>query len=79
METSFGTSGPESIVCVGNIFIGQTESPLLIKPFIVDLTKSEICCVMVSGFASISGSLLGALLKMGYKTYLTNLNLLVCL
>ena len=65
VEISFGTTGPESTACVGNIFVGMTESPLLIKPFIDDLTKSEICCVMVSGFASIAGSVLGAYIKMG--------------
>ena len=65
VEVSCGTTGPESTACVGNIFVGMTESPLLIKPYIDDLTKSELFCVMVSGFASIAGSVLGGYIKMG--------------
>ena len=64
-EVSCDTSGPETTACAGNIFVGMTESPLLIRPFINDLTKSEICTVMVSGFASIAGSVMGAYIKMG--------------
>ena len=43
-EISCGTSGPETVAVVGNIFIGQTESPLLIKPYLKDLTVSEVFC-----------------------------------
>jgi len=64
-EVSCDTSGPETTACAGNIFVGMTESPLLIRPFINDLTKSEILTVMVSGFASIAGSVMGAYIKMG--------------
>jgi len=64
-EVSCDTSGPETTACAGNIFVGMTESPLLIRPYINDLTKSEICTVMVSGFASIAGSVMGAYMKMG--------------
>ena len=66
MEVTCGTSAPESMACAGNIFVGIAESPLLIRPYIENLTHSEIFCVMVSGFASIAGSVFGAYLKMGY-------------
>ena len=53
MEITCDVSGPEAIVCVGNIFVGQTESPLLIKPFIKNLTQSELFVVMVSGLGKL--------------------------
>ncbi|CAG5102303.1 Oidioi.mRNA.OKI2018_I69.chr1.g237.t2.cds [Oikopleura dioica] len=65
MEITCDVSGPEAIVCVGNIFVGQTESPLLIKPFIKNLTQSELFVVMVSGLASIAGSVFGLFVNMG--------------
>lgn len=65
MEISCGTSGPETTACIGNIFVGMTESPLLVRPFLNDMTHSEITCVMVCGFASLAGSVLGAYIKMG--------------
>lgn len=49
----------------GNIFVGQTESPLLIRPYINDLTTSELHAVMVAGFGTIAGSVLGAYLGFG--------------
>lgn len=60
-----GTSGAESIVAVASPFIGQGESALLIRPFIPYMTKSELHQVMTSGFATISGSVLYAYMKMG--------------
>lgn len=56
MQKSMGTSGSESLSAAGNIFVGQTESPLLIRPFIKDLTTSELAAVMTGGFATIAGS-----------------------
>ncbi|CBY19693.1 unnamed protein product [Oikopleura dioica] len=55
----------EAVACVGNIFVGIAESPLLIRPYIDHMTYSEIFCVMTSGFSSIAGSVLGAYLKLG--------------
>ena len=49
----------------GNIFVGQTEAPLLIAPFIENLTTSELHAVMVCGFGTVSGSVLGAYLSFG--------------
>ena len=57
MEITCDVSGPEAIVCVGNIFVGQTESPLLIKPFIQNLTQSELFVVMVSGLGKLKNFL----------------------
>lgn len=50
-----GTSGAETLVCTANIFIGQTEAPLLIRPFIAGLTRSELITVMIAGFATMAG------------------------
>uniref|UniRef100_UPI00398F07D7 solute carrier family 28 member 3-like n=1 Tax=Pristiophorus japonicus TaxID=55135 RepID=UPI00398F07D7 len=65
MQITMGTSPTESMVTAGNIFLGQTEAPLLIRPFIIDLTKSELHSVMTSGFATIAGSVLGAYVSFG--------------
>jgi nucleoside permease NupC len=68
MEISCGTSGPETVSCVGNIFVGMTESPLLVRPYLKNLTQSELFCIMVSGMASLAGSVLGAYIKMGISS-----------
>ncbi|XP_067884977.1 solute carrier family 28 member 3-like [Heterodontus francisci] len=65
MQVSMSTSPTESLVAAGNIFVGQTESPLLIRPYIADLTRSELHSVMTSGFATIAGSVLGAYVSFG--------------
>lgn len=49
------TSGSESLSVSGNIFVGQTEAPLLVKPFLATMTRSELFTVMVGGFATIAG------------------------
>jgi CNT family concentrative nucleoside transporter len=54
-----GTSGAETLVCTANIFIGQTEAPLLIRPYMDGLTNSEVVLVMLAGFATMAGSTLG--------------------
>lgn len=61
------TSRPESMSAAANIFVGQTEAPLVIKPFIPNLTKSELFAVMVGGLASIAGSVLAGYAGMGVK------------
>ncbi|MGE3610464.1 MAG: NupC/NupG family nucleoside CNT transporter [Bacteriovoracaceae bacterium] len=53
-------SGPENLSASANIFLGQTEAPLLIKPYLEGMTKSEIFCVMVGGMASSAGGVLAA-------------------
>ncbi len=55
-----GTSGAESLSNTANIFVGQTEAPLLIKPYIEKMTKSEIFTIMVGGMATIAGGVMAA-------------------
>ncbi|MEY4581058.1 MAG: hypothetical protein RL701_5761 [Pseudomonadota bacterium] len=59
-----GTSGAESFSTVADIFVGQTEAPLVIRPYIARLTRSEIMACMTAGFASTSGSVLAAYVVM---------------
>ena len=60
MKRIMGLSGPESIAAVGNIFLGQTESPLLVKPYLDKMTMSEMLCLMSGGMATIAGGVLAA-------------------
>ncbi|MGL5243944.1 MAG: NupC/NupG family nucleoside CNT transporter [Sarcina sp.] len=60
-----GTSGAETLSAVGNIFLGQTEAPLLIKPYIKKMTKSEICAIMVGGMATVAGGVMAGYVAMG--------------
>ena len=55
-----GISGPESLSVAGNIFLGQTESPLMIKAYLEKMSKSEILLVMIGGMATVAGSVLAA-------------------
>lgn len=64
MARTMRLSGAESLSAAGNIFLGQTEAPLLIKPFIASMTKSELLCLMTGGMATIAGSVLGAYVGM---------------
>ncbi|HEX9633574.1 MAG TPA: nucleoside transporter C-terminal domain-containing protein [Gemmatimonadales bacterium] len=59
-----GTSGAETLSATGNIFVGQTEAPLLIKPFVGAMTVSELNTVMVGGFATIAGGVMAAYVGM---------------
>ncbi|QDV73513.1 NupC/NupG family nucleoside CNT transporter [Botrimarina mediterranea] len=65
MQKTLGTSGAETLSSAANIFVGQTEAPLVIKPYIATMTKSELNAVMVGGFATMAGGVLGALSAMG--------------
>nr|XP_039269229.1 sodium/nucleoside cotransporter 1-like [Styela clava] len=67
MQFSLGTSATESMCAAGNIFVGQTESPLLIRPYIKDVTTSELFAIMTAGFGTIAGSVLGAYLGFGIQ------------
>jgi len=55
-----GISGPESVSTAANIFLGQTEAPLMIRPFLDRMTRSEMLCIMVGGMANTAGSVLAA-------------------
>jgi CNT family concentrative nucleoside transporter len=61
------TSRPESMSAAANIFVGQTEAPLVIKPYIPNLTRSELFAVMVGGLASIAGSVMAGYAGMGVE------------
>lgn len=69
MQSSLKTSGAESFSAAANIFIGQTEAPLLVKPFLKDMTRSEIMAVMTGGFATVSGGVLVAFVGMLSKNF----------
>ncbi|XP_052557525.1 solute carrier family 28 member 3 [Tympanuchus pallidicinctus] len=65
MQIFMGTTPVESLVAAGNIFVGQTESPLLVRPYLPYITKSELHAVMTAGFSTIAGSVLGAYISFG--------------
>lgn len=65
MARTMRLSGPESLSTAGNIFLGQTEAPLLVRPFIPTMTKSELMCLMTGGMATIAGGVLA-----GYVAFL---------
>jgi len=60
MQKLLNASGAESLSTSANIFFGQTEAPLIVRPFLARMTRSELFCVMVGGMASVAGSVLGA-------------------
>jgi CNT family concentrative nucleoside transporter len=65
MSKTMRLSGAESLSAAGNIFLGQTEAPLLVRPFISTMTKSELMCLMTGGMATIAGGVLA-----GYVAFL---------
>jgi CNT family concentrative nucleoside transporter len=65
MVKSMGTSGAESLSASANIFVGQTEAPMLIRPFVATMTQSELMAVMTGGFATIAGGVMAAYVGMG--------------
>nr|XP_035938988.1 sodium/nucleoside cotransporter 1 isoform X2 [Halichoerus grypus] len=65
LQATMGTMATETLSVAGNIFVSQTEAPLLIRPYLADMTLSEIHAVMTGGYATIAGSLLGAYISFG--------------
>lgn len=65
MTTVMGTSGPESLSASANIFVGQTEAPLLIRSYVGKMTRSELMAVMTGGFATVAGGVMAAYVGMG--------------
>ncbi len=65
MTKTMGTSGAESLSAAGNIFVGQTEAPLLIKPYVGQMTRSELMAIMVGGFSTIAGGVMAAYVRFG--------------
>jgi len=60
MQTTMGTSGAETLSAAANIVVGQTEAPLLIRPFVGKMTRSELMAVMTGGFATIAGGVMAS-------------------
>ncbi len=69
MAKIMGTSGAESLSCTANIFVGQTEAPLIIKPYLEKMTKSEMLTVMTGGMATIAGGVMAAYIQMLGQSY----------
>jgi CNT family concentrative nucleoside transporter len=74
MSRVMGTSGAESLSCTANIFVGQTEAPLMIKPFIKTMTKSELLTIMVGGMATIAGGVMAAYIQILGSNYSQTMN-----
>ena len=72
MQKTMGTSGSESLSVSGNIFVGQTEAPFLVLPFIKNMTISELAAVMIGGFATCSGGIL-AVYVLWFQTSMPNM------
>lgn len=64
MQVTMGTSGSETLSAAANIFVGQTEAPLVVKPYVDTMTRSELNAVMVGGFATVAGGVLAAYVGM---------------
>jgi concentrative nucleoside transporter, CNT family len=75
MAKIMGTSGAESLSVTANIFVGQTEAPLMIKPYIKGLTQSELLTVMVGGMATIAGGVMAAYIQMLGQSYADSLGI----
>jgi CNT family concentrative nucleoside transporter len=60
MQRTMKTSGAETLAAAANIFVGQTEAPLVVKPFVATMTESELMAIMVGGFANTAGGVLAA-------------------
>ena len=61
---TMGLSGPETLSASANVFLGQTEAPLLIRPWLAGMTKSEILCVMIGGMATVAGAVMIAYISL---------------
>ena len=65
MRHTLGTSGSETLAAAANIFVGQTEAPLMVRPYVAGMTRSELMALMVGGFATIAGSVFAVYVSMG--------------
>lgn len=65
MQKTMKTSGSETLSCAANIFVGQTEAPLIVRPFVASMTRSELMAVMVGGFATVAGGVFAAYVRFG--------------
>ncbi len=69
MQKLMGTSGAESLSVISNIFVGQTEAPLVVEPYIEKMTRSELMAVMTGGMATIAGGVMAAYVQMLGNSY----------
>ncbi len=67
LQKVLGTSRPESMSATANIFVGQTEAPIVVKPFIPKMSESELFAIMVGGLASVAGSVLAGYAGLGVE------------
>ncbi len=67
LQKALGTSRTESLSATANIFVGQTEAPLLVRPYIAKMTQSELFAVMTGGLASVAGAVLAGYASMGVE------------
>ncbi|SFR37661.1 concentrative nucleoside transporter, CNT family [Pseudidiomarina maritima] len=67
LQRIIGSSRPESMSAAANVFVGQTEAPMMVRPFIASMTRSELFAVMVGGMASVSGSVLAGYAGVGVE------------
>lgn len=67
MRKTLGTSGPESMAAAANVLVGHTEAPLVIRPYVQTMTRSELNALMVGGFSTISGSLMAIFILYGIE------------
>lgn len=65
MQKTLGTSGAESLAAAANVMVGHTEAPLVVRPYIASMTRSELNALMVGGFATITGSLMAVFVAQG--------------
>lgn len=65
VQRTLGTTGPESLAAAANIFVGQTEAPLVVRPYVSRMTRSQLFAIMVPGFGSTAGGVLIAFKSMG--------------
>lgn len=65
MRITMGTSGSETLSAAANVFVGQTEAPFVIKPYLNSMTRSELMAVMAGGFATVAGGVMAAYVRFG--------------
>ncbi len=65
MRFTLGTSGAETLAAAANVFVGHTEAPLVVRPYLATMTRSELNAMMTGGFATVTGGLLGVYAGMG--------------
>ncbi|MCA9138275.1 MAG: hypothetical protein KDB00_15995 [Planctomycetales bacterium] len=67
MQFTLKTSGPETLAAAANVFVGHTEAPLVVRPYLAKMTRSELNAMMTGGFATVTGGLFGAYAEMGVE------------